>query len=155
MVRPGARPQVSQVSQNAFLFQSVSNGPPTASQTLTIFNEGDGTLDWSLSGLPSWLATSNESGSVIGGSTGEDVVLTADPSSFGSGINTALLTVSASGASNNPQVVAVVLLTVPGATPATAEVSPNALVFVAEQGQPIPPNQTVCGQQCRRRVALL
>ena len=131
------------MSQNAFLFQSVSNGPPTASQTLTIFNEGDGTLDWSLSGLPSWLATSNESGSVIGGSTGEDVVLTADPSSFGSGINTALLTVSASGASNNPQVVAVVLLTVPGATPATAEVSPNALVFVAEQGQPIPPNQTV------------
>ena len=131
------------MSQNAFLFQSVSNGPPTASQTLTIFNEGDGTLDWSLSGLPSWLATSNESGSVIGGSTGEDVVLTADPSRFGSGINTALLTVSASGASNNPQVVAVVLLTVPGATPATAEVSPNALVFVAEQGQPIPPNQTV------------
>ena len=110
---------------------------------MTITNEGDGTLDWSLSGLPTWLTASTESGSVTSGPPGDSVVLTADPSSFGSGINTALLTVSASGASNNPQIVAAVLLTVPGATPATAEVSPNALVFVAEQGQPVPPRQTV------------
>ena len=111
---------------------------------MTISNEGDGTLNWSLSGLPSWLTAEPESGSVVSGPAGEDVVLTADPSSFGSGINTALLTVSASSeASNSPQVVAAVLLTVPGATPATAEVSPNALVFVAEVGQPVPPKQTV------------
>ncbi len=131
------------VSQNAVLFQSVSNGLPTPSQTLMISNEGDGTLNWSLSGLPSWLTASPESGTASAGGLGAVVSLTADPSSFGSGINTALLTVSAAGASSNPQVVTVVLLTVPGATPATAEVSPNALVFVAEQGQPAPPNQTV------------
>ena len=77
------------------------------------------------------------------GPPGDSVVLTADPSSFGSGINTALLTVSALEGSNRPQVVAAVLLTVPGATPATAEVSPNALVFVAEVGQPLPPRRTV------------
>ena len=131
------------VSQNAVLFQSVSSGPFTISETVTITNEGDGTLDWSLSGLPTWLTASTESGSVVSGPAGEDVVLTADPSSFGSGINTALLTVSAPAASNNPQVVTAVLLTVPGATPATAEVSPNALVFVAEVGQPLPPKRTV------------
>ena len=141
VVRPPG-PRLS-VSQNAVLFQSVSSGPFTISETVTITNEGDGTLNWSLSGLPTWLTASTESGSVVSGPAGEDVVLTADPSSFGSGINTALLTVSASGASNNPQVVAVVLLTVPGATPATAEVSPNALVFVAEVGQPLPPKKTV------------
>ena len=131
------------VSQNAFLFQSVSSGPVTLSRTLRISNRGDGTLNWSLSGQPSWLTVSPLSGTATAGAPGSSVTLTADPSSFGSGINTALLTVSAPGASNNPQVVAVVLLTVPGATPATAEVSPNALVFVAEQGQPVPPNQTV------------
>ena len=137
---PGGR---LSLNQTAFLFQSVSFGAPTSSQTLTISNEGDGTLNWSLSGLPSWLTASAQSGTATAGALGASVTLTADPSSFGSGINTALLTVSAPGASNNPQVVAVVLLTVPGATPATAEVSPNALVFVAEQGQPVPPNQTV------------
>ena len=141
VVRPdGAR---LSLSQTAFLFQSVSSGPLTPSQTLTISNEGDGTLSWSLSGLPFWLAASSESGTATAGAPGASVSLTADPSSFGSGVNSALLTVSAPGASNNPQVVAVVLLTVPGATPATAEISPNALVFVAEQGQPVPPNQTV------------
>ena len=46
-------------------------------------------------------------------------------------------------ASNNPQVVTVVLLTVPGATPPTPEISPTALAFVAVQGQPAPPAQTV------------
>ena len=137
---PGGR---LSLNQTAFLFQSVSFGAPTSSQTLTISNEGDGTLNWSLSGLPSWLTASAQSGTATAGALGASVTLTADPSSFGSGINTALLTVSAPWASNNPQVVAVVLLTVPGATPATAEVSPNALVFVAEQGQPVPPNQTV------------
>ena len=141
VVRPaGARLSVSQTS---ILFQSVSSGPLTPSQTLTISNTGDGTLNWSLSGLPSWLTASPQSGTATGGTPGASVSLTADPSSFGSGVNSALLTVSASGASNDPQVVAVVLLTVPGATPATAEVSPNALVFVAEQGQPVPPTQTV------------
>ena len=141
VVRP-AGPRLS-VSQTAILFQSVSSGPFTISETVTITNEGDGTLNWSLSGLPSWLTAEPDSGSVVSGPAGEDVVLTADPSSFGSGINSALLTVSAPEASNNPQVVAAVLLTVPGATPATAEVSPNALVFVAVQGQGVPPSQTV------------
>ena len=141
VVRP-AGPRLS-VSQTAILFQSVSSGPFTISETVTITNEGDGTLNWSLSGLPSWLTASTESGSVTSGPPGDSVSLTADPSSFGSGINSALLTVSAPEASNNPQVVAAVLLTVPGATPATAEVSPNALVFVAVQGQGVPPSQTV------------
>ena len=141
VVRP-AGPRLS-VSQTAILFQSVSSGPFTISETVTITNEGDGTLNWSLSGPPSWLTAEPDSGSVVSGPAGEDVVLTADPSSFGSGINSALLTVSAPEASNNPQVVAAVLLTVPGATPATAEVSPNALVFVAVQGQGVPPSQTV------------
>ena len=141
VVRPaGAR---LSVSQTAFLFQSVSSGLLTPSQTLTISNEGDGTLNWSLSVLPSWLTASAQSGTATAGAPGAAVELTADPSSFGSGVNSALLTVSASGASNNPQVVTVVLLTVPGATPATAEISPTALVFVAEQGQPAPPAQTV------------
>ncbi len=143
VVRPsGAKLSVSQTS---VLFQSVSRGPVAPSQTLAISNAGDGTLNWSLSGLPSWLTASPLSGTAIAGAPGSSVSLTADPSSFGSGINTALLTVSASGASNSPQVVAAVLLTVPGATPATAEVSPNALVFVAEVGRrshPIKPSRS-------------
>ena len=143
VVRPsGARLSVSQTS---VLFQSVSRGPVAPSQTLAISNAGDGTLNWSLSGLPSWLTASPLSGTAIAGAPGSSVSLTADPSSFGSGINTALLTVSASGASNSPQVVAAVLLTAPGATPATAEVSPNALVFVAEVGRrshPIKPSRS-------------
>ena len=107
VVRPaGAR---LSVSQTAFLFQSVSSGPLTPSQTLTISNEGDGTLNWSLSVLPSWLTASAQSGTATAGASGAAVELTADPSSFGSGVNSALLTVSASGASNNPQVVTVVL----------------------------------------------
>jgi hypothetical protein len=107
VVRPPG-PRLS-VSQTAILFQSVSSGPFTISETVTISNEGDGTLNWSLSGLPPWLTASAQSGTATAGAPGAAVELTADPSSFGSGVNSALLTVSASGASNNPQVVTVVL----------------------------------------------
>ena len=129
--------------QTTLFYQSVSRGALTRSQTLTISNEGTGTLNWSLSGLPSWLRTPTLSGTATGGAPGTPVFLTADPSSFDSGVRSQLVTVSATGASNNPQLVTVVLLTVPGATPATAEISPNALVFVALLGQPAPPPQTI------------
>ena len=138
--RPG--PRLS-LSRNAIHAQSVSRGSRTRSQTLTIFNEGSGTLDWSLTGLPTWLTASTDSGSVTSGPPGDSVVLTADPSSFGSGIQNAVLTVSAPEASNSPQLVTVVLLTVPGATPATPEISPSALLFRAVQGQAPPPAQNV------------
>ena len=68
VVRP-AGPRLG-VSQTAILFQSVSSGPFTISETVTITNEGDGTLNWSLSGLPPWLTASTESGSVTSGPPG-------------------------------------------------------------------------------------
>ena len=133
------------LSQTAFVFQGVTNWPPPP-QSLTVFNQGTGTLNWSLSGLPSWLTASPQSRTVGAGSSSL-VTLTANLTGQASGINQALVTVSAPGASNAPQLVAVTLNVVSTSTAASADLSPNGMLFVAEPGVTIQQTGTVPGEQ--------
>ena len=95
------------LSQTTFVFQGV-NGWPSPPQRLTVFNQGTGTLNWSLSGLPSWLTASPPSGTVGAGSSSL-VTLTANLTGQASGVFQALVTVSAPGASSAPQLVTATL----------------------------------------------
>ena len=121
------------LNQTAFLFRAVQDGPAPPSQTLRVFNDGTAAVNWSLLELPSWLTASAESGTSVPGQ-GSATTLTADPSGLASGVLQALVTVSAPGATNDPQLFSVTLHVVPTNTPATADIGPNGFLFVAEQG---------------------
>ena len=132
------------LSQTTFVFQGVS-GWPAPPQSLTVFNQGTGTLNWSLSGLPPWLTASPPSGAAGAGSSS---LVTLTPNlSLVSSINQALVTVSAPGASNAPQLFAATLNVVPTSTAASADLSPNGLWFVAEPGVTLQQSGTVPGAQ--------
>ena len=132
------------LSQTTFVFQGVS-GWPAPPQSLTVFNQGTATLNWSLSGLPPWLTASPPSGAAGAGSSS---LVTLTPNlSLVSSINQALVTVSAPGASNAPQLFAATLNVVPTSTSASADLSPNGLWFVAEPGVTLQQSGTVPGAQ--------
>ena len=130
------------MDQTAFLFRVAEGGSAPPAQTLRVFNDGTGTLNWSLSGLPSWLTASAESETSAPGQ-GSATTLTADPSALASGVLQALVTVSAPGASNDPQLVTVTLHLVPAATPKQADLTPQGFLFLVEQGAAAPPAQSM------------
>ncbi len=133
------------LSQTSFTFQGTSGWPPPP-QSLTVFNQGAGTLNWSLSGLPSWLTASPPSGTAGAGSSSL-VTLTANLTGQATGVFQALVTASAPGASGDPQLVSVTLNVVSTSTAPLADLSPNGMLFVAEDGVTIQQAGTVPGAQ--------
>jgi hypothetical protein len=55
------KPYIS-INQTSYIFVAQYNGPLPAAQSLIINNTGDGTLNWSISGKPSWLDVTPPSG---------------------------------------------------------------------------------------------
>ena len=99
-------------------------------------------VNWSLSELPTWLTASPLSGTAgPGAGQASAITLAADPSGLAAGVLQALVTVSAPGASNDPQLFSVTLYVVPANTPATADISPHGMLFVAEQAGALPADQ--------------
>jgi len=92
-------------SPTSFSFSAAKDGPNPSSQTLSIWNSGEDTLDWSVSDDAAWLSLSPISGS----STGEEdsVTVSVDISGLSAGTHSATITISAPGATNTPQTVPV------------------------------------------------
>ena len=124
------------INPPVFVFTVPSSATGSLSQTLRVINQEEGILNWSISGkLPSWLTVLPSSGTANGGaSEASTTILTANPAGLNSGVNQALLEVSAPGASNTPQLVTVTLHVVPPTAPAQADLTPQGFFFVAEQG---------------------
>ena len=122
---PGAR---LLIDPPVVVFTTASTATGSLSQTLRVINEGEATLDWSISAvsgnLPAWLTISPSTGTA-GAGQASTPTLTANPEGLGSGVNQVLLGVSAPGANNDPQLVTVTLRVVPADTPASADVSPT------------------------------
>jgi len=76
-----------------------------ASQTLSLWNSGAGTLTWSATDSADWLILSPTSGSSAGET--DNIVLSVDISGMNAGSYAALVTISAPGAANTPQTVVV------------------------------------------------
>ncbi len=122
------------LDQTAFLFRVAEGGFAPPAQTLRVLNNGTAAVNWSLSSLPSWLTASPASGTAgVGAAQASAITLAANPSGLAAGVLQVLVTVSAPGASNNPQLFSATLQVAPTATPATADISPNGMLFVAEQ----------------------
>ena len=86
-------------------FNAQQGGTNPASQTLSIWNSGGGTLTWSASDNADWLILSPTNGS----STGEidNITLSVDISGMSAGSYDAVITITAPSAANAPQAVAV------------------------------------------------
>ena len=140
---PGAR---LLIDPPVFVFTAASTASGSLSRTLRVINQEEGTLDWSISAtsgnLPPWLTVSPNTGTAGAGvAQASTTTLTANPDGLSSGVNQVLLQVSAPGASNDPQLVAVTLHVVPATTPTSADINPYGMLFVVEQGGAMPEAQ--------------
>jgi hypothetical protein len=102
-------------SPTSFSFNGTVGGANPANQTLSISNGGSGTLSWSVSDNANWLSLSPTSGT----STGEtdEVTVSVNIAGLSEGTYDATITITASGATNTPQSVAVALTQVSDTTP--------------------------------------
>jgi len=93
------------------------------------------TIPANLTAPQNWLRFSVLSGTASAGRTGaSSTILSVSAAGLTPGVYQALVPVSAPGATNDPQLASVTLHVVPAPTAASAEMSPNGMVFVAGQG---------------------
>jgi hypothetical protein len=125
------------LSASGFTFIGELNGPNPAEKNLTIYNSGEGVLNWQITEGCDWLSVDPNSGS----STGEQdtVVVSVDVTGLDKGTYYCDLTVSDPNAENSPRVVLIDLLVqVP-----VIELSASSLTFIARPNGPNPQDQTL------------
>jgi uncharacterized protein (TIGR01370 family) len=92
-------PEIS-LDKTELTFVAVIGGTTPASQTVTVHNSGEGTLNWSVSDDVAWLTCTPASGT-----DDETITVSADVSFLYAGTHTAEITISDANASNSPQTV--------------------------------------------------
>ncbi|HTT17835.1 MAG TPA: N,N-dimethylformamidase beta subunit family domain-containing protein [Candidatus Sulfotelmatobacter sp.] len=100
---PGAPPALLLQPGNLSFAAFVGNGNPP-SQSVTVYNEGSGTLNWAASSNAAWLTATPSSGS-----TPTTVSISVNAAGLSAGTYTGTITVSASGTNNPPQTISVTL----------------------------------------------
>ena len=100
---PGAPPALLLQPGTLSFAAFQGNGNP-ASQSVTVYNEGNGTLSWTASSNQSWLSASPNSGA-----TPATVSISVNTSGLAAGNYTGTITISSSGATNPPQTINVSL----------------------------------------------
>ena len=141
-----ARQQILRVSQLGLTFTAVSGENPPLAQTLRVFNDGPGVLNWdtftSTDALnPIRLLVSPSSGSTEAFSS-SPLEVGLNLSVSGPGAYYGLVEVSAPDAAGSPQVVLVVVNVLPEGTGLAPFTQPVSLQFVGEEGGPRP-TQTI------------
>jgi uncharacterized protein (TIGR03437 family) len=127
------------LSQAGLSFRSAQGGGAPLPQDFGILNIGQGVLNWTvqastLSGTANWLSVSPGSGTVTRPYLDVSLVNVAvDPTSLAAGTYYGQIRVSASGVSNSPQSISVVLTVLPAGTNPGPEVRPTGLIFAGPQ----------------------
>lgn len=125
-------------SPTSMSFASIQGGT-APSQSLTIRNDGAGTLNYTVSDNATWLAVTAASGSLTAGSSRAHTV-TANAAGLPVGQQSATITIADPAADDSPRSVAVTL-DVTASPPLS--VSPPTLAFSATPSAPTPPVQSV------------
>ncbi|MFQ5813998.1 MAG: hypothetical protein ACE5I2_12560, partial [Anaerolineae bacterium] len=92
------------VAPTGLFFTAVEGGGQTGWQTISIRNDGDGTMTWSAAIDQSWILASS-----LEGTAPTDISIAVDPTDLSAGEYTGSITFSASGATNSPQNIRVTL----------------------------------------------
>ncbi len=97
-------------------FNATTSGGNPANQNIAINNTGTGTLSWSVTDNAGWLTTTQ---------SGNTIVASVNKSGLAAGTYSALITVSASGATNTPQTIPVSLTLTSGTVNTTTTLTWN------------------------------
>lgn len=100
-----ASPPTIAFSPSSLSFSAEEGGANPSSQTLNIWNSGGGTLDWTVTADANWVSLSPTSGSSDGET--DRITVLADTYGMDAGNYASIITISAPGASNTPQTIAV------------------------------------------------
>jgi len=95
-------------------FDAQQGGANPASQTLSVWNSGGGTLTWSVSDNADWLILNPTSSSSVGEI--DNITLSVDIAGMSAGSYGAVITITAPNATNAPQIILVNLSIAPPAT---------------------------------------
>jgi parallel beta-helix repeat protein len=126
-VPAAANPEIS-LSRTEIDVEAGLGSTTLLTETFTISNSGEGTLDWSVSDDAAWMSVNPTSGTGSG-----QVTVTVDPSGLSIGSYTGTITVSSSNASNSPQTVTVDL-TITSGSGGQISLSRTAINFAALSG---------------------
>jgi len=132
-----AAPEIS-FSPKSLSFTAGEGGSNPANETLEIWNSGADTLQWVLSDDVAWLSENPTSGSSM--SERDTVVLSVDTAGMSDGAYSTSITITAPGASNNPQTVPVSLYVGGAGPPPPAQFTIAGLDVTPER---VPPGQPV------------
>lgn len=91
-----------QLSLTTLTFHAPQDGTPPATQSVLVSNAGTGTFSWSASKNQSWLAISP-----VSGNPGNSIVVSVNQGGLTQQTYTGTVTVTAAGAANSPQAIAV------------------------------------------------
>ena len=133
-------------SQKGLTFVASTGGGVPASQSFTIVNGGQGTLNWGVSASTlsggNWLSVIPASGASTAGNAGPPVQTSVNPAGLAAGDYYGQVQIRANGAANSPQSVTVVLtVRAPGAGTGSV-VQPSGLLFTATTGGAASANQS-------------
>ncbi|HTC92428.1 MAG TPA: family 16 glycoside hydrolase [Terriglobales bacterium] len=126
---PNVTPPGLALNKNSLSFLAVPGGSNPPAQNVSITNSGAGTLSWTASSNATWLTVSPGSGTNSG-----TLTASANISGLAQGTYTASILVTASGATDSPQSVAVTLVI---SNPKLG-INPASITFDGIQGQPNP-----------------
>jgi glucose/arabinose dehydrogenase/PKD repeat protein len=130
-VGPPAPPQLA-VSPGSLSFSGVAGGAQPASKTLSVANDGGGTLAFSVSDDAPWLTVTPGSGTAP-----QALTVQASTAGLTQGTYTGTVTVTAAGAGGSPASIPVTL-TVTAPVPPALVVAPASLAFAATVGGSAP-----------------
>jgi len=109
-----AKPTIS-YSPASLSFTATQGGDNPVIQAVGVWNSGGGTLNWSVSNDATWLNLSPTNASSTGGTS--NVIVSVDIAGLTAGNHNALITISASSATNMPQTIPVTLTVASPPTP--------------------------------------
>jgi len=129
-------PSAPTISENApsSINTTCLKGSNASSQSFAVWNSGGGTLSYTVSGNASWLSLTPSGGTSTGGHG--TMTVNFDTSSLAAGNYQATITISASGATNTPQIIPVSLIVSDLITPEqlTFSIDPTSLTISCTQG---------------------
>jgi YbbR domain-containing protein len=130
-----------QLSPTALSFSGIAGGTNPGGQVLALSNPTGGTLTWSLSDNATWLTLSTTTGTTT--TETDSITAMVNLTGLAAGTYSAAVTVSASGATNSPQVIPVTL-TVSAATTSAPVIglSVTSLAYTGTAGGANPSNQS-------------
>lgn len=126
---PNVTPPGLALNKSSLTFNALPGGSNPPSQTINVSNSGSGTLTWKINNSTTWLTATPASGINAG-----SVTVSVNTSGLAAGVDSAILTFSAAGATNSPQSVTVDL----NLQSPSLGVSPASLNVSSFQGQPSP-----------------